>query len=79
MSVTSSLRWEWTLANGGRVAAEIDPKQGRELVLVSGRIASEAPRGTKIDGHSVVVAAQAGSRNPESLTAVASFEASSAI
>ena len=79
MSVTSSLRWEWALANGGRVAAEIDAAQGRELVLVGGRIASEAPRGTKTDGHSVVVPAQAGSRNPEPLTAVASFEPSSAI
>ena len=79
MSLTSSPRWEWTLANGGRVAAEIDPAQGRELVLVGGRIASEAPRGTKTEGHSVVVPHREGSRNPEPLTAVASFEANSAI
>lgn len=79
MSVTPSLRWEWTLANGARVAAEIDGTQGRELVLVGGRIASEAPRGTKPDGHSVVVPHAPGTRNPDTLTAVASFEPRSAI
>jgi hypothetical protein len=79
MSVTPSLRWEWTLANGARVAAEIDKQQGRELVLVGGRIASEAPRGTKPDGHAVVVPPAPGTRNPEPLTAVASFEPSSPI
>ena len=79
MSVTPSLRWEWTLANGARVAAEIDKTQGRELVLIGGRIASEAPRGTKPDGHLVVVPFAPGTRNPEPLTAVASFEQASPI
>ena len=72
--MTPSLRWEWTLANGARVAAEIDRTQGREVVLVAGRIASEGPRGTKLDGHSVMALHQPGSRNPEPLTAVVSFE-----
>ncbi|HSO39135.1 MAG TPA: hypothetical protein VLT33_41700 [Labilithrix sp.] len=79
MSGTPSLRWEWTLANGARVAAEIDKAKSVERVLVGGRVASEAARGTKADGHSVVAPPQPSARTPEPLTAVLSFEANAPI
>jgi hypothetical protein len=44
-------RWEWTLPGDTQVAATLDPVAGIESVLVDGRLASRAARGTLPDGH----------------------------
>lgn len=44
-------RWEWTLHDGTKVAATLDRDEKIESVFVGGRLASEAARGSKPDGH----------------------------
>src|SRR5688500_7898323 len=44
-------RWEWTLPTEEKVAATVDAKLERETVLVGDRVVSEAPRGSKPEGH----------------------------
>lgn len=44
-------RWEWTLPDGVRIAATLDPSERVESVFVGDRLVSEAPRGSKPDGH----------------------------
>lgn len=44
-------RWEWTLPDGVKIAATLDPTRKIESVFVGGRLVSEAPRGTKPEGH----------------------------
>lgn len=44
-------RWEWTLPDGVKVAATLDAAERMESVFVGDRLVSEAPRGTKPDGH----------------------------
>ena len=48
------LRWKWRLANRGIVTATIED-DGREVVAQDSRVLSEALRGTKPEGHTVVV------------------------
>jgi hypothetical protein len=69
------LRWQWRLANRGVVTAVIDPKRG-EMVSQAERVLSEAARGTKVEGHTVVVAAEkdgGGSERPP-VEAVVTFD-----
>ena len=44
-------RWEWTLPDGAKVSATLDADERVESVFVGGRLVSEAPRGSKPDGH----------------------------
>lgn len=78
-SAVTSLRWEWTLANGGRVAAELDATDSRELVLVGSRVVSSAPRGERVDGHTAIVepVGTLGAREP--ITVTVTFEPRQAI
>lgn len=50
-----SLRWEWTLANGGTITADVDTDRQIETVLQGTRVLAEAPRGSALDGHTVLV------------------------
>jgi hypothetical protein len=49
------LRWQWTLANGGTVAAVIDRGGSTETVSQGTRVLSQSARGGKPDGHTVMV------------------------
>lgn len=49
------LRWEWRLANGGLVVANIDAARNLEIVSQSKRVLSQATRGQRPDGHKVLV------------------------
>jgi hypothetical protein len=49
------LRWQWTLANGGNVTAVIDAARGIEIVQQEARVLAEAPRGTRPEGHTVLI------------------------
>jgi hypothetical protein len=51
------LRWEWTLANRGSVSAVVDTDLGVETVLQGERLLSEAQRGSRSEGHTVLVEA----------------------
>lgn len=44
-------RWEWTLHDGAKVAATLDPEEKIESVFVGGRLVSQGARGSKPDGH----------------------------
>lgn len=44
-------RWEWTLPDGVKITATLDPDERTESVFVGGRLASHAARGSKPDGH----------------------------
>lgn len=44
-------RWEWTLPSGVRMAATVDPAERVESVYVGGRLVSQAPRGSRPEGH----------------------------
>jgi hypothetical protein len=44
-------RWEWTLPDGIRVAATVDPQGRAESVFVADELVSTAPRGTRPEGH----------------------------
>lgn len=55
-----TLRWRWTLANGGGVEAVIDLDANTEAVLQGSRVLSHCPRGDKPDGHTVLVSPERG-------------------
>ena len=44
-------RWEWTVPDGTKIAATLDPEEKIESVFVGGRLASQAARGSKPEGH----------------------------
>jgi hypothetical protein len=44
-------RWEWVLPDGVKVEATVDAADTLESVFVGGRLASQAPRGSKPEGH----------------------------
>lgn len=44
-------RWEWTLPDGAKIAATLDPDEKIESVFAFGRLASQGKRGTKPEGH----------------------------
>lgn len=44
-------RWEWTLPGDMHVAATLDAAAAVESVYVDGRLVSQAPRGSKAEGH----------------------------
>lgn len=44
-------RWEWTLPDGAKIAATLDAQEKVESVFAGGRLVSEAPRGSKPEGH----------------------------
>jgi hypothetical protein len=44
-------RWEWTLPDGVKISATLDPDERTESVFVGNRLASEARRGSKPEGH----------------------------
>lgn len=46
-------RWEWTLRDGVKIAATLDPDERLESVFVGGRLVSQAARGSKPEGHVV--------------------------
>src|SRR5688572_4571111 len=73
MAEAPPLRWEWTLANGARVAAEIEPKKNHELVFVGTSKVADAKRGARPEGHSVVARGKPGSAD-EAISAVVTFE-----
>ena len=69
------LRWQWTLANGGRVTAEIDPDQGGERVMQGSRVLSSSERGEKPEGHTILVASEraAGASERPPIEAIVTF------
>lgn len=79
MSRTPALRWEWTLANGAKIAAELDPVGKREVAYVAGQVASESTRGARPEGHVVVAQATPAARYDEPLEATLTFEAGAPI
>jgi hypothetical protein len=56
----SNPRWQWTLANGGTVAAVIDLEAGTETVSQGERVLSQCSRGEKPEGHTVLVSPDRG-------------------
>lgn len=50
------LRWQWTLANGGTIAAVIDTAGQTETVGQGSRVLSQCPRGNQPEGHTILVA-----------------------
>lgn len=44
-------RWEWTLPSGVRMSATVDSAGSVESVYVAGRLVSQAPRGSRPEGH----------------------------
>lgn len=50
------LLWRWTLANGGAVEASLDQAGTTEMVSQEGVVLSRAPRHSKPQGHTVLVA-----------------------
>ena len=48
---TAEHRWEWTLHDGAKVAATLDPDEKIESVFVGGRLVSQGARGSKPEGH----------------------------
>src|SRR5688572_15207228 len=53
MAPPADHRWEWTLPDGVRIAATLDPDERVESVFVGERLVSQAPRGTKPAGHAL--------------------------
>jgi len=69
------LRWEWGLANGARIAAELDTTGKRETVMVGGRVVSGASRGDKPDGHAFTAPPAAnGLRPADPIDVVVTFD-----
>jgi hypothetical protein len=73
------LRWEWRLANGGRVRAVIEA--GVEIVSQRDRVLSTATRGSLPEGHRVLVTPdlQAGTSERPPVEAVITFAANAPI
>jgi hypothetical protein len=46
-------RWEWTLPDGAKIAATLDEDANVESVFVGTRLASQAARGRKPEGHAL--------------------------
>jgi len=71
------LRWQWRLANGGRVAAVIERARELEIVTQGDRVLSSAPRGAQPDGHRVLVDAERepGASDRPPIEAVVTFAA----
>lgn len=54
-STPRTWRWQWTLSNGGTVAAVIDRDANTEVITQGARFLSRSARGAKPEGHTVMV------------------------